>query len=151
MSMHYISGDFRYYIVGIVPEEEGNFSAYVIDFPEVAAGGDTIEEAIESAFYGISVTIRDRIDRGIEIPKPSSMDHVVAMTKAARAEAELPYPENAHYQYVKSPSIDMTPVKMTVTVKKWMVDAIDSIAEKEHITRGEIIASLMEDYIDENE
>ena len=151
MSMHYIRGDFRYYIVGIVPEEEGNFSAYVIDFPEVAAGGDTIEEAIESAFYGISVTLKDRIDRGMEIPKPSDMAHVIAMTKAERTEAELPYPEDTLYQYIKSPSIDMVPVKMTVTVKKWMVDAIDRIAENEYVTRSEIIASLMEDYIDEHE
>ena len=118
MSMHCIRGDFRYYIVGIVPEKEGNFSAYVIDFPEVAAGGDTIEEAIESAFYGISVALRDRIDRDIEIPKPSDMGHVVAMTKVERAEAELPYPENVHYQYVKSPSIDTTPTLIEVTAIK---------------------------------
>ena len=39
-----------FYIAGIVPEEDGSgYSVYFPDVPQVAAGGETVQEAMDGA------------------------------------------------------------------------------------------------------
>ena len=56
-----------FYIAGFVPEEEGGYSVYFPDVPNVAAGGETIEEAITNAASGLYLALKDLAERNADI------------------------------------------------------------------------------------
>ena len=83
----------QFYIAGIVPEKESGFSVYFPDVPNVAADGETIEEAIENASEGLTVALRGIAEQKGDTPPPSALAVVKEMVKAEREADELPYPD----------------------------------------------------------
>lgn len=50
------------YPAAIIREEDGSgFSVYFPDLPDVAAGGDSVEEALSNAAGGLAVALRPRL------------------------------------------------------------------------------------------
>ena len=128
-----------YYIAGLVPEGKeygGGYSVYFPDLPAVAAGGDTIEDAISNAGDGLYVALRGIVEDKGKIPMPSSLDEVKAKVKAERELDGLPYSDETLYQYFMAPSLDMVPVRVNVTIPKLYLDEIDAKARKHGYTRS---------------
>jgi len=143
----------KFYIAGIVPEDMesgGGYSVYFPDVPTVAAGGETIEEAISNAADGLYVALRGITEQNGEIPAPSSLDEVKASVKAEREQDELSYPENTLYQYVMAPSLDMVPVRVNVTIPRASLEEIDAKAKKYGYTRSGFLAHAALEYTTAN-
>jgi len=138
-----------FYIAGIVPESMesgGGYSVYFPDVPTVAAGGETVEEAISAAADGLYVALRGIAEQGGEIPVPSRLDAVRAGVKAEREQDDLPYPEGTLYQYIAAPSLDMVPVRVNVTIPKASLEEIDAKARKYGYTRSGFLAHAALEY-----
>lgn len=59
------------YPAALIREEDGSgFSVYFPDLPEVAAGGDSVEEALSNAAVGLAVALRDLTERHAPSPRP---------------------------------------------------------------------------------
>ena len=86
----------KYYIAGIVREEDGSgYSAYIPDVPEVCAGGETADEAVFYATEGLKVALRERMAQGKDIPSPCTMDEACEKVRAERELDGLPFPEDS--------------------------------------------------------
>ena len=126
-----------FYIAGIVPEEDGSgYSVYFPDVPQVAAGGETVQEAIVNAADGLYVALRDIAERNAPIPQASGMAEVVAKVKAERQTDGLSYPADTFYQYIAAPSLDMAPVRISVTIPRSLLQEIDAKAKLAGYTRS---------------
>lgn len=126
----------RYYIAGIVPEEDGGYSVYFPDVPNAAVGGETIEEAIFNASEGLIAALRGRVEQGAAIPEPSSMADVKKAVESERVEDGLPYSSDTIYQYIAAPSLETVPVRVNVTIPKGALDQIDAKAKQLGYTRS---------------
>ena len=126
----------RYYIAGIVQEEDGGYSVYFPDVPNAVGGGETVEEAIFNASEGLIVALRGMVEQGAAIPEPSTMDAVKRAVEAERLGDDLPYPEDTIYQYVAAPSLETVPVRVNVTIPKGALEEIDARAKSLGYTRS---------------
>ena len=131
-----------FYIAGFVPEEEGGYSVYFPDVPNVAAGGETIEEAITNAASGLYLALKDLAERNADIPAPSSLPEVRERVRAERALDGLPCPEETLYQYVEAPELDTTPVRINISIPRNALAALDRKAGNAGTTRSGYIARL---------
>ena len=136
----------QFYIAGIVPEDEGGFSVYFPDLPNIAAGGETIEEAIENASEGLMVALRGIAEQNDNAPHPSALSQVKAAVKAEREADGLPYPDDTIYQYLASPSLSMVPVRVNVTIPKAALEEIDTKAKLYGFTRSGFLAHAAQQY-----
>jgi len=140
----------KYYIAGIVPEtveSGGGFSVYLPDLPNIAAGGETVEEAIRNATSGLYVALRGLTEQNSPIPEPSDLAEVQASVQAEREMDGLPCPEGTVYQYIAPPVLDMTPVRLNMSLAKSLVDEVDIVRDRLGMTRSGFIAAATRDYI----
>ena len=132
-----------YYIAGFIPEEDGSgWSVYFPDVPNVAAGGETISEALTNARAGLSVALREMAERNLDIPAPSSMRDAVASVRLEREEDGLPFPDESVFQYVLAPEVDTTPVRVNISIPRNALNALDRKAEAAGTTRSGYIARI---------
>lgn len=137
----------KFYIASIVPEVGGGYSVYFPDLPSVEAGGETVEEAIGNATSNLHLTLRDMAQRNIDLPEPSSLDEVHAKVKAKREADKLPYPENTVYQFFAIPRMNMEPVRLNISLPKFLVEEMDAEADFLEMTRSGLIHEATQEYI----
>ncbi len=132
----------RYYIAGIIREADGSgYSVYFPDVPNVCAGGTSVQEALSHATEGLYVALRDIAEQNKEIPEASSLEVVQARVKALREADGLPYPDDALYQFIPAPSLDMVPVRVNVTIPRAVLGEIDAKAKLAGMTRSGYLAA----------
>lgn len=126
-----------YYIAGIIREEDGSgYSVYFPDLPSVCAGGASVQEAIRNATEGLHLALIGMEDDGQEVPGASDLATVREKVKAERALDKLPWPEDAIFQYIPAPDLDMAPVRVNLTIPKRILTEIDRNAELAGMTRS---------------
>lgn len=132
----------RYYLAGIIREDDGSgYSVYFPDVPNVAAGGESVEEALNNASSGLAVALRDLAERNAPIPAPSSMEEARAKVRAEREADELPFPDDALFQYVAAPELDLTPVRINITLPRAVLHEVDEKARLAGMTRSGFLAA----------
>jgi len=136
-----------FYIAGIVCEEDGSgYSVYFPDIPHVAAGGETVPEAVANAADGLYVALREMAEQNQEIPSPSSLEEVKAKVRKERQEDGLPYPEDTLYQYIAAPDLNMTPVRINITVPRGILSEIDGKAKLAGMSRSGYLVAAAQAY-----
>lgn len=138
-----------FYIAGIVPESAesgGGYSVYFPDVPNVAAGGETVEEAIVNAADGLHIALRGLAEQNDRIPVPSSLEEVRARVRAERELDGLPYPEDTLYQYIAAPALNMVPVRVNITIPRADLEEIDAKAKLHGFTRSGFLTHAALEY-----
>jgi len=138
-----------YYIAAFVPEDEGNFSVYFPDIPGAVTGGNTLEECAEYGEDILKRVLRRLSANKKDIPKPSSLSEVKKLVIAMRQESGLETSKETHYQLFSMPSLDMTPVKITVSLPKAILEQADQKAHVYGYTRSGFLAKAVEAYATE--
>jgi len=141
----------KFYIAGIVPEkteEGGGYSVYFPDAPQVAAGGETIAEAIGNATSALYLALKDLAEQGGALPEPSALADVRAAVRAERAGDGLGCPEDTVYQYIPAPGLEMVPVRLNISLPRSIVEEIDEVTERMAMTRSGFIAAAARAYMD---
>ncbi|MEH1834471.1 MAG: type II toxin-antitoxin system HicB family antitoxin [Nostoc sp.] len=64
------------YVV-VIEKAEGNYSAYIPDFPGCVAVGETLEEVKQMIAEAIEFHLEGMLEDGLPIPKPTSIAHEV--------------------------------------------------------------------------
>jgi predicted RNase H-like HicB family nuclease len=137
-----------FFIAGIVPENAASGGGYSVYFPDVAAGGETITEAIRNATSGLYVALRGLIEQNVSVPVPSPLAEVRSKVQAEREGDGLPYPEDTIYQYIAVPNFDNVPVRINISLAKSLLRVMDSTAELQGVTRSRLISTATQEYID---
>ena len=136
-----------FYVAGIIREDDGSgYSVYFPDVPNVAAGGQTIQEAIANAEDGLYVALRGLAAQRQEIPKPSAIETVKEKVRAEREADGLPYPQDALYQYISAPVLDTVPKRINITVPRGILGEIDKKAKSAGMTRSGFFVEAAQAY-----
>ena len=134
-----------YYLAGIIREADGSgYSVYFPDVPNVAAGGESVEEALGNAASGLAMALRDLAERNA--PIPSSMEAARAKVRAERELDGLPFPDDALFQYVAAPELDMAPVRVNITLPRAVLHDVDEKARLAGMTRSGFLAAAAQAY-----
>ena len=136
----------KYYIAAFVPEKEGNYSVYFPDIPGAVTGGDTLGECTEYGEDILEETLRELVVSQKSIPDPSLLNEVKEKVILMRQESGLETPIETHYQLFPVPSLDMTPVKITVSLPKAVLAQADKKAREYGFTRSGLLAQAVRAY-----
>lgn len=136
----------KYYPCAIVPEKEGNFSVYFPDVPNCFTCGETLEDALFMAEDVLSMMLQDLVQDRKDIPEPSSFDVIKDKVSTIRAESCLDTPDTTLYQYIAAPSLDMVPVRISVSLPKSVLELIDQKASRHGMTRSGFLAKAAQAY-----
>jgi predicted RNase H-like HicB family nuclease len=136
----------KYYIAAFVPEKEGNFSVYFPDIPGAVTGGYTLEECAEYGADILEDILQELAAEKKPIPKPSDKESVKRKVAEIRAESGLGMPDDVHYQLFRAPSLDMVPVKVTVSLPKAVLEEADRKAKAYGFTRSGLLAQAVRIY-----
>lgn len=104
-------------------------SAFGVDFPDFPGcitGGDTLEEARESAVEALAFHIEGMLEDGDEIPAPTLLDIVMSDSNNRDAVAFLVDVAD------ENPKV----VRINVTFKENVLEQIDSYTKKRRMTRA---------------
>jgi predicted RNase H-like HicB family nuclease len=136
----------NYYIAAFVPEKEGNFSVYFPDIPGAVTGGYSLEECAEYGADILEDILQELAEGKKSIPKPSDKESVKRKVAEMRAESGLDLPSDVHYQLFRAPSLDMVPVKVTVSLPKAILEEADRKAKSYGFTRSGLLAHAVRAY-----
>ena len=136
----------KYYIGAFVPEESGGFSVYFPDIPNCVTAGETVDECLEYGEDALRIILQDMAERKLSLPVPSSLEEAKEKVCAYRALDGLNTPENTVYQFFPAPSLDYTPIKITVSLAKSVLEEVDKKAGLAGMTRSGFIAKAAQAY-----
>ena len=136
----------RYYPCAIVPEDEGGYSVYFPDVPNCFTCGDTLEDALEMAEDVLTMMLQSMAEERKDIPEPSDIERVKRAVAAERAEGGLSMPDATVYQFVAAPSLDMVPVRVSVSFPMPVLALIDQKASVHRMTRSGFLARAAQAY-----
>ena len=134
-----------YYIAGFVPEE-GGYTVYFPDFPEIHTEGDCLTEATENAADALRALLEAMTRDNDPVRPPSGLEEVKAAVRLQREEDGLPYPEETLYQLVLAPNLDATPVRINISVPKGALMEIDEKAKAAGYSRSAFLTHAALEY-----
>jgi predicted RNase H-like HicB family nuclease len=130
------------YIAAFVPEEDGQYSVY---FPDVAGAytcGATLEEAYDMAEDVLKVVLQEMAAANKLIPAPGNIETAMRQTRAQREGDGLSLPAaGVLYQFVPAPSLEMTPVRINISLPKSVLTEVDRKAAAAGMTRSGFLAA----------
>ncbi|MDR3357556.1 MAG: type II toxin-antitoxin system HicB family antitoxin [Desulfovibrio sp.] len=136
----------NYYIAAFIPEKEGNFSVYFPDIPGAVTSGYTLEECVEYGSDILKDTLQEMAAAKKLIPEPSKKETVKRKVAEMRAKGGLDMPDDVHYQLFRAPSLDMVPVKVTISLPRAVLEEADRKAKSHSFTRSGLLAHAVRAY-----
>ncbi len=135
-----------YYVAAFLPEEDGGFSIFVPDIKGCITQSETLEEGVEMVSDALRLTLETMAFRQKDIPAPSTMER--AKKKAKEYMKEIGYSSKLEvvYQLIKAPSLDMSPVKVTVSLPRSVLELADSKAQECGFTRSGLLARAVQEF-----
>ena len=106
----------------------------------------TLEEALEMAEDVLAMMLQSMAEERKDIPEPSDIERVKRAVAAERAEGGLSMPDATVYQFVAAPSLDMVPVRVSVSFPKSVLALIDQKASVHGMTRSGFLARAAQAY-----
>ena len=132
----------HYYFAAFEPTGDGGYSVRVPDIPEIATQGDDAAEAMYMAEDAVRVSLESYLDEGRAIPDPSPLEKVRAMVHEEDRALGWETPADTLYQLVPAPDMDKSPVKVTLSMPRRALEALDRKAKFAGQTRSGFVASM---------
>ena len=124
--------------------DEGKYSVFFPDVPGCQTWGHTVEEAFDRAIDALAGHLGALADDGDPIPPPSNL--ATARKKwrhlCIDMELEIEQREKVMFQLIPAPELDLVPVRVSVSFKRYVLNMIDRKAEAAGMTRSGFLASL---------
>ena len=130
----------KYYYAAFIPDAESGFSIFCPDFPEVASQGETVEECMDMAAEALAFTVEEYAKARKTLPEPRRR------IEKELAELEVEAAGEILYQLIPAPSVDLTPVKISLSIAKSVLESIDVKAARSGMTRSGFMAAAAQAY-----
>lgn len=135
-----------YYFAAFVPGSSG-YAVLVPDLPEVASQGNDVVECMEMAADAVRNAVEEYAKTRKPLPEPSDMAQARRKVAAELAELGETMPEDTIFQLIPAPSVDLTPVKISISVPRAMLDSIDQKASAHGMTRSGFLVAAAQAYV----
>jgi predicted RNase H-like HicB family nuclease len=137
-----------YYFAIFIPACEGGYVVMFPDFPEAVTQGDTLSESMEMGADILNIAAEEYARTRKALPVPSGLEAVQARWKRELTEepSGIDTTRPALFQLFAAPKVDMTPVKISVSVARSILDNMDRKARTLGLTRSGLLARAAEAY-----
>lgn len=131
-----------YYFAVIYPSEEGTYVVDFPDFPEAFTSGRTLEECMVMGEDVLAVTVEEYVRANRKLPTPSGIEDIRKKAAHEMATAEgLDTSREPLFQMFAVPEADMTPVKISISLARSVLEKIDAKARAAGMTRSGFLAA----------
>lgn len=131
-----------YYFAVFCPVPEGGYAVWFPDVPEANTEGMDMAEAMDMAHDALKLSLEEYVKAGRSLPLPSPVESVRRMAEASNAEEGFAPAGEMLFQLIAAPDMDRTPVKVTISMPRNAMTALDRKAERAGMTRSGYIASM---------
>ena len=136
----------KYYYAAFIPAGENWFSIFCPDFPEVASQGETVGECMDMATEALALTVEEYAKARKPLPEPCGLEEARRRIEEELAELEIEAAGEILYQLIPAPSVDLTPVKISLSIAKSVLESIDAKAARSGMTRSGFMAAAAQAY-----
>jgi len=142
-----------YYPATLTPHEDGSgrYGVTFVDLPGCVAVGDNLDDALRMASEALSLHVGSMLEDNDSIPKPSTLEQAAEKDVLFCQEEGVAQQPGTLYQYVHFEPLvqvkESAAVRLSISLKKPIVDNIDAMAEEMGLTRSGLIAVATRDYI----
>ncbi len=124
------------YIAAFLPESDGGYSVLFPDLPGCQTCGDSMQEAFSMAVDALDGFLRTLADDNDPIPDPSDMAEVPQKLAELCHECGIELPDSSLLQLVPAPDLNLSTVRISISLRKYALDMIDRKAKEAGMTRG---------------
>ena len=110
-----------------LPVQEGGYAITFPDIPEIVSGGKDIDECLDMAEDALAYMIKAYTRQNKAFPTPSTFDNVMAQARKEMAQDDngLDASREPIVQMFRVPVPDTTPVRISATIARDVLAAID--------------------------
>lgn len=134
------------YYAAFIPEENGVYAVFFPDIAGASTQGETLEECLSMGAEVLAIMVEDLVAARKPLPKPSTLAEAKEKIAAELRELEVEPAGEILYQLFQAPSVDMTPVKISISLPKAELEAIDAKAKGLGMTRSGLLVSAARVY-----
>lgn len=117
-----------YYFAVFFPMEEGGYAVQFPDFPEAFTQGQDFADAMDMAKDVLAVTVEEYIKARRGLPSPSGINDAAAWAEKRNTDPGLIRDGSTHIQAFAAPGVDSTPIRVSVSFPKSVLEEIDDKA-----------------------
>ena len=130
-----------YFSVFLPDEEQGGYTVLFPNFKECVAEGDTLEECMRNAGESLADVLQNHVETGRPLPENCTYEEALAFADDV-CKRHGTSGAGALVQLIASPNFDRTPVRLSVSMPRCAVAALDRKAEMAGMTRSGYIAAM---------
>jgi len=128
------------YFAVFMPTIEGHYAVEFLDFPEGFTQGSDLADCLSMGADVLAIAAEEYAKARKPLPKPSSFEQVKAWAETQKGSTGLDPDGEYMFQLFSAPNVGMTPVRISVSLPKAVLDGIDAKAKKAGFTRSGFLA-----------
>ncbi len=135
-----------YYFALFLPVQEGGYAVEFPDIPEAFTQGSTLEECMDMARDVLSIAVEEYAKAKKQLPSPSPLAKVREAAEEAMRASGMDSSREPLTQLFQAPEIDMTPVKLNISMTRAALAGIDEKARRLGMTRSGLLVRAAQAY-----
>ena len=136
-----------YYFALFLPVQEGGYAVEFPDIPEAFTQGSTLEECMDMARDVLSIAVEEYAKAKKQLPSPSPLAKVREAAEEAMRASGMDSSREPLTQLFQAPEIDMTPVKLNISMTRAALAGIDEKARRLGMTRSGLLVRAAQAYV----
>ncbi|MBD5646233.1 MAG: hypothetical protein HDQ89_00945 [Desulfovibrio sp.] len=125
-----------YYAALFIPAREGGYAIYFPDIPEAITQGDTLEEGLDMARDALAISLEEYAKERRPLPNPSPVEVLEAAMRSDMQTEGVDKSRKPLLQFFNAPDVDLTPVKLNISMTRGALADIDAKAARLGMTRS---------------
>jgi predicted RNase H-like HicB family nuclease len=136
----------NYYIAAFFPAPEGGYTIMYPDIPEALSQGIDLAESMKNAAEALALVVEEYAKSRKALPAPSGMEAIRAWAEKEKASGGVEASRDCLFPLFAVPEVDMTPVRVTVSIAKSILENIDEKARLAGLTRSGFLVTAAQAY-----
>ena len=125
-----------YYGALFIPAREGGYAIYFPDIPEAITQGDTLEEGLDMARDALALSLEEYAKERRSLPHPSPVEVLEAVMRSDMQTEGVDKSRRPLLQFFNAPDVDLSPVKLNISMTRGALADIDAKAARLGMTRS---------------
>lgn len=116
------------------------------DIPEAFTQGADLDECLLMGADVLAIAVEEYAKARKELPAPSSLEAIEAWAEDQKGDPTLVPGGRFIFQLFRAPEMDMTPVRVNISLPKSVLEQIDAKAAAGGLTRSGFLARAAQEY-----
>ena len=136
----------EYYFAVFMPAVEGGYVVQFPDFPEAFTQGESLGECLTMGAEVLAIAVEEYARARKPVPVASSLAEIKKWAGKEKTSPGISNSGEMVFQLFQAPRMDLTPVRISVSMTKNVLDVLDAKAALAGMTRSGFIARSVEAY-----